>query len=69
MYHTGPSGFIKSYNFDGGDQLTGAKFSTCIRREHGYCTIGYMFNQGSTIDAFITDTTNAIAVNVRVTIA
>merc|ERR1712012_1522444 len=55
MYHTGISGFIQSYNWQGGEQITGAKFSTCIRREDGYCSISYVPVQGQTIDTFQLD--------------
>ena len=64
MYHTGLSGILKSYNFDGGDQVEDTQFTTCIRRERGMCSIAYYYNQGSTIDAFILDSTNAYALTV-----
>merc|ERR1712241_301889 len=38
---TGPSGFVKSYNWNGGDQIQGNQFTFCIRREDGYCNIVY----------------------------
>ena len=37
MYHTGIGGTIQSYNWQGGEQIHGSKWTTCIRREDGYC--------------------------------
>ena len=55
QYITGQSGSIKSYNWPGGDQITGMQYTYCIRREAGYCSITYQQATGTTIDAFQTD--------------
>ncbi|XP_040564719.1 uncharacterized protein [Lepeophtheirus salmonis] len=41
QYFTGPSGSIKSYNFDGGQINDGHLYSNCIRQEEGFCSIDY----------------------------
>ena len=58
-----------SYGFLGGHVVTGSDYTSCIRRENGYCAIQYVPAQdGSTvssyssIDTFQVDAT-AIAVN------
>ena len=66
---TGSSGLLMSYGFLGGHVVTGSDYSSCIRRENGYCAIQYVPAQdGSTvssyssIDSFQVDPT-AAAVN------
>ena len=68
MYHTGIGGTIQSYNWQGGLQITGSKWTTCIRREDGYCHIGYRVVDGQTIDTFQVDDTppTTAAANVSV---
>ena len=66
MYHTGIGGTIQSYNWQGGEQIHGSKWTTCIRREDGYCYIGYKVVEGQTIDTFQVDdisTTAAMVVS------
>ena len=41
QYHTGTSGTIESFNFDGGVHLANQYYSICIRTEEGYCEIAY----------------------------
>ena len=62
---TGASGFVKSYGWDGGEQISGQTFTFCIRREKGYCAIGYkpVIGVPSTSDAFGVDD-NAAVLNV-----
>merc|ERR1711976_11293 len=55
MYHTGIGGYIQSYNWQGNNQIHGSKWSTCIRREDGYCQIAYRAKGGETIDTFQLD--------------
>ena len=55
QYVTGASGFLQSYSFQSGEQITAQAFTFCIRREAGYCAIAYKKAAGSTIDAFILD--------------
>jgi len=66
---TGSSGLLMSYGWKGGHVVTGSDYSSCIRRENGYCAIQYVPAQdGSTvssyssIDSFQVDPT-AAAVN------
>jgi len=66
---TGPSGLLQSYNWLGAHQIRGSVYTSCIRRENGYCAIQYVPAQdGSTaesyssIDTFQVDAT-AAAVN------
>ena len=61
MYHTGIGGTIQSYNWQGGEQIHGSKWTTCIRREDGYCHIGYRVVEGQTIDTFQLDDTSTTA--------
>ena len=67
MYHTGIGGYIQSYNWQGNNQIHGSKWSTCIRREDGYCQIAYRAKGGETIDTFQLDdsATTALAVSHR----
>merc|ERR1719323_984731 len=37
QYLTGQSGTVQSYGWQSGQQITGTIFTTCIRRERGYC--------------------------------
>ena len=69
QYLTGPSGLVQSYNWLGAVQIQGSDYTSCIRREDGYCAISfYPAQDGSTvssyssIDTFQVDAT-AIAVN------
>jgi len=69
QYLTGPSGLVQSYNWQGAVQIQGNDYTSCVRREDGYCAIGfYPAQDGSTvssyssIDTFQVDAT-AIAVN------
>jgi len=53
QYFTGLSGSLKSPNFGGGTQLWSQDLTYCIRREHGYCAVGYGPTQGnSATDTF-----------------
>ena len=48
QYHTGIAGNMKSYNYGISDDyhhLGGQEYSICIRREKGYCKIGYLPSQ------------------------
>jgi len=69
QYLTGASGLLQSYNWLGGQQITGSDYTSCIRRENGFCAIQFTPAQdGSTaesyssIDTFQVDPT-ATAVN------
>lgn len=53
QYHTGWYGQVKSFNYDTTstyDHLTAQDYNVCIRRENGYCKIGW--NQASDTDSF-----------------
>ena len=41
QYFTGLTGYVKSFNYDGGYHLANHQYTACIRAERGYCTIGY----------------------------
>jgi len=58
QYHTGVTGTIQSYNFQGGAQISNQNYKNCIRQEEGHCCIQY------TVIAYnIDDTTCADAAN------
>ena len=67
---TGSSGLLMSYGFLGGHVVAGSDYTSCIRRENGYCAIQYVPAQdGSTvssyssIDSFQVDPTAAVNTN------
>jgi len=41
QYFTGTTGYIYSYNYQGGYHLANQDYTNCIRPEQGYCSIGY----------------------------
>merc|ERR1719323_97680 len=55
QYLTGQSGTVQSYGWQSGQQITGTIFTTCIRRERGYCANAYYVVSGETIDTYQTD--------------
>jgi len=49
QYYTGTSGTLTSFNFGTGNtQLQSQDMTLCIRREQGYCSVGYAPTQGTT---------------------
>merc|ERR1711892_120486 len=44
QYHTGQTGQVRSFNFDAAnyDHLNAQIYSVCIRREKGFCSIGWL---------------------------
>jgi hypothetical protein len=41
QWFTGTTGYIKSFNYDGGYHLANQYYTSCIRAERGYCEISY----------------------------
>jgi len=41
QYHTGVTGTLQSYNFQGGSQISNQNYKNCIRQEEGHCCIQY----------------------------
>jgi len=41
QYFTGTSGYVKSFNYDNGVQLSDQEYTVCIRAELGYCSIAW----------------------------
>lgn len=41
QYYTGLTGYIKSYNYEGGVHLANQQYNNCIRAAQGYCSISY----------------------------